>query len=340
MLHAKITTHFVFVQEDLNRISHVSIINKERDNVIHPNLEDGELAKVAWESYMLKNRSIIVDITQGLLRSTLACLMCNHTSTKFDPYMYLSLPLAEDGGELNLATCLSEFGKPEILTGDSRWFCPKCKALRDATKTLKLWNTPPVLIVHLKRFHYDQYGSRRKIQRLVTFPLKSLDLSNNVISSSNRNNLYDVNAVCNHHGHLNGGHYTTFAKKSGTDKWYLFNDSNVREIDSSDVCTDEAYLIFLHTKSLSCNRHRAIINCSVSLSHGPSTVEALEGSGSVEVPIVESWTIAGNRPTPILNCFCRPHNEEDTTIFSLFGSHSHHEEDRQLPNITTGIYLF
>lgn len=32
---------------------------------------------------------------QGLLKSTLDCPLCDASSTKFDPFMYLTLPLPE-----------------------------------------------------------------------------------------------------------------------------------------------------------------------------------------------------------------------------------------------------
>ena len=133
-------------------------------------IDDEELAEKSWENYLLRNRSIIVDMTQGLLRSTLVCLTCGHRSSKFDPYMYLSLPVVSrgfmgSGGKSTLQDCIREFCKPERLVGDSQWHCPKCKAFRDAEKTLALWTVPPILIVHLKRFEYDRRGRRCKITR-------------------------------------------------------------------------------------------------------------------------------------------------------------------------------
>lgn len=38
------------------------------------------------------------------------------------------------------------------------------------TKKLELYRTPPLLIIQLKRFQYNQF-SRRKLNNLVTFPV-------------------------------------------------------------------------------------------------------------------------------------------------------------------------
>lgn len=51
------------------------------------------MAKEAWENYLKRNNSIIVDIFHGLLKSTLVCPECSKVSITFDPFCYLSLPL-------------------------------------------------------------------------------------------------------------------------------------------------------------------------------------------------------------------------------------------------------
>lgn len=95
---------------------------------------------------------------------------------------------------------------------------------------LSLWTLPDILIVHLKRF--CQVGERRnKLSTLVKFPLCGLNMAPHVAqrsagappapgpwpswkqpaclpTSCPLDFLYDLYAVCNHHGSLQGGHYT------------------------------------------------------------------------------------------------------------------------------------
>ena len=52
-----------------------------------------EIAKEAWQNYLKRNDSIIVDTFHGLLKSTLVCPVCAKVSVTFDPFCYLSLPL-------------------------------------------------------------------------------------------------------------------------------------------------------------------------------------------------------------------------------------------------------
>lgn len=51
------------------------------------------VAQEAWQSYRARNDSVVVDHFQGLYKSTLVCPQCSYRSVKFDPFMYLSLPL-------------------------------------------------------------------------------------------------------------------------------------------------------------------------------------------------------------------------------------------------------
>lgn len=50
----------------------------------------------AWENHLIRNQSIIVDLFHGQLKSQVRCQECGHTSVRFDPFNYLSLPLPMD----------------------------------------------------------------------------------------------------------------------------------------------------------------------------------------------------------------------------------------------------
>jgi hypothetical protein len=85
-------------------------------------------------------------------------------------------------------------------------------------------NAPRILVVHLKRFSYRNKYFREKLQTLVTYPLKGLDLTNHIIGPRTPAPIYDLYAVSNHYGSLGGGHYTAYALNKSTDKWYKFDD--------------------------------------------------------------------------------------------------------------------
>ena len=111
--------------------------------------------------------------------------------------------------------------------------CTHCRRKENGTvKNLKIWTTPPVLILHLKRFCQTKM-SNSKLTYPVQFPLVGLNVKRFLsttrnISDDEENDseiddeqeefieneddrqygLYDLFAVCNHRGTMSNGHYT------------------------------------------------------------------------------------------------------------------------------------
>jgi ubiquitin carboxyl-terminal hydrolase 4/11/15 len=113
---------------------------------------------------------------------------------------------------VTLSDCLDEFTREEELGEDDLWYCPRCKQHQRATKKFDLWRMPEILVVHLKRFSHTRTW-RDKIDALIDFPLKTLDLTQRVLSTSGETDLpedekpiYDLFAVDNHFGGMGGGH--------------------------------------------------------------------------------------------------------------------------------------
>ena len=122
-----------------------------------------------------------------------------------------------------LDDCLDEFGKPEILSENDAWYCPRCKEHRRASKTFELWRAPDILVIHLKRFSSNR-SFRDKLDVLVDFPTEGLDLAPRLAEhNEGKSAVYDLFAVDNHYGGLGGGHYTAFARNFYDGNWYDFN---------------------------------------------------------------------------------------------------------------------
>uniref|UniRef100_A0A4W6FJH8 Ubiquitin carboxyl-terminal hydrolase 15 n=1 Tax=Lates calcarifer TaxID=8187 RepID=A0A4W6FJH8_LATCA len=107
-----------------------------------------------------------------------------------------------------LKDCIELFTTKEKLGAEDPWYCPNCKQHQQATKKLDLWSLPPVLVVHLKRFSYSRY-MRDKLDSLVDFPLRDLDMSEFLINPNAGPCRYDLIAVSNHYGGMGGGHCKT-----------------------------------------------------------------------------------------------------------------------------------
>lgn len=124
---------------------------------------------------------------------------------------------------VTLGDCLDEFGKPEILSENDAWYCPRCKEHRRASKTFELWKAPDILVIHLKRFS-AQGRFRDKLDVFVDFPTEGLDLSTRLaVPEDGKSPIYDLFAVDNHYGGLGGGHYTAYAQNFIDKTWYEYN---------------------------------------------------------------------------------------------------------------------
>uniref|UniRef100_A0A8I5KRW4 ubiquitinyl hydrolase 1 n=1 Tax=Homo sapiens TaxID=9606 RepID=A0A8I5KRW4_HUMAN len=120
---------------------------------------------------------------------------------------------AARAGHFTLDQCLNLFTRPEVLAPEEAWYCPQCKQHREASKQLLLWRLPNVLIVQLKRFSFRSFIWRDKINDLVEFPVRNLDLSKFCIGQKEEQlPSYDLYAVINHYGGMIGGHYTACAR--------------------------------------------------------------------------------------------------------------------------------
>jgi ubiquitin C-terminal hydrolase len=84
------------IHEDVNRVTKKPYIEMSEE----PNRPDAVVAQEFWDAFLARNRSIIVDLMYGQLKSTVTCLTCGRIATNFDPYLSVQLPIpdAEDDG--------------------------------------------------------------------------------------------------------------------------------------------------------------------------------------------------------------------------------------------------
>jgi len=218
-----------------------------------------------WRAWKARNDSLIVDYFQGQFRNRLECLICHQTSTTYNVFSALQLPIPHGrNGRVPIERCLDAFFNEEILEKDDAWDCPKCKTKRRASKRLSLARLPPVLIIHLKRFEANGRFSD-KIDTFVEYPMKSLDLTNYMPAplppGADKSELngglpmslddprtqlppyrYDLYGVTNHFGNLTSGHYTAFIASRGG--WMYCDDSSIKTVDPKDVVNQRAYVLF------------------------------------------------------------------------------------------------
>uniref|UniRef100_A0A8B9T127 Ubiquitin carboxyl-terminal hydrolase n=1 Tax=Anas platyrhynchos TaxID=8839 RepID=A0A8B9T127_ANAPL len=147
-----------------------------------------------------------------------------------------------------LRDCIELFTTMETLGEHDPWYCPNCKKHQQATKKFDLWSLPKILVVHLKRFSYSRYW-RDKLDTVVEFPIRGLNMSEFVCDPRRGSYIYDLIAVSNHYGAMGVGHYTAYAKNKVNDKWYYFDDSSVSAASEDQIVTKAAYVLFYQRRT-------------------------------------------------------------------------------------------
>eukprot|EP00667_Euglena_gracilis_P003514 EG_transcript_3523 len=230
------------IHEDVNRIE------KKRQVVVPDsnNRPDHEVAEESWKAHLLRENSIIVDVFHGQIKSAVTCGTCSFASVRFDAALGFSLPLPDGDGDVQLDSCMDLFTAEERLEDDNMWFCEKCKKKTSSAKQINLFRLPKCLIVHLKRFKYNVYGTvTKKLDNLVEFPVEGWDLRKWLPQQRQEDptvqTLYDLYAVVHHFGTASVGHYTSSCKLGKT--WMNFDDSNVM-VGSPSGSSRSAYVLF------------------------------------------------------------------------------------------------
>uniref|UniRef100_A0A8C2J979 Ubiquitin carboxyl-terminal hydrolase 4 n=1 Tax=Cyprinus carpio TaxID=7962 RepID=A0A8C2J979_CYPCA len=163
-----------------------------------------------------------------------------------------------------LRECIELFTTMETLGEHDPWYCPTCKKHQQATKKFDLWSLPRILVVHLKRFSYNRCW-RDKLDTVVDFPIRDLNMSEFVCDPKADPYVYDLIAVSNHYGGMGGGHYTAYGKNKMDGKWYYFDDSSVSSSTEDQIVVRLAVVLDADTPSKSTH--------SASLGGAPETLD-------------------------------------------------------------------
>nr|XP_042701606.1 inactive ubiquitin carboxyl-terminal hydrolase 50 [Chrysemys picta bellii] len=193
--------------------------------------------------------SIITQLFEGQLSYDITCLACQTTTDKNEVFTVLSLPIPSESA-CSLQDCLECFFQQDTLTWNNQIHCSFCGTKQDAAVKANIGKAPKMVIFHLKRFDY-QGSYKRKLGTNIYYPLSNLDLSPYIYPLFRKNPKYNLCAVVNHFGYLDGGHYTAFCKHTLSQNWYSFDDAQVSEIPQASVQSAAAYLLFYSCKAFS-----------------------------------------------------------------------------------------
>lgn len=190
------------------------------------------------ELYKLKYNPFIYQI-QSILVHDVECTECKNVSSNYENTSVLQLYVHD-----TLTDSFDNLIKPEIIPN---YKCTICNEDRTINKSCKLWRTPSVLFIQLKRFEVLPNGRIRKNNTVIDIPL-TIDLSpycDQTMNSINKiNRVYKLKGFSNHMGSLNGGHYTADCVCIvDNETWYHFDDSNVMRNMNKMINTADAYIL-------------------------------------------------------------------------------------------------
>lgn len=153
---------------------------------------------------------------------------------------------------VSFGDCMSGFTASEKLEGDGQVYCSKCKTHQNAEKSLQLWSTPNILVIHLKRLLPG-----RKLFTMVDAPLVGFDPTPYLAKErfddpdfKAGQDVYDLYAVVNHYGSSGGGHYVALAKDQKSNQWFEFDDSFVHPVPEDEVVSRSAYMLFYQKRGV------------------------------------------------------------------------------------------
>ena len=216
----------------------------------NPTTNEDRIAVICYEmmkNEYAKNYSEFVKLFFGTMVSQIISINGQEElSIKSEPYCTLSLPIPDSATtSCTLLDCFNLFSNGEILAGENAYYNEKTQRKEDVVKKMSFWSIPNILVIDINRFK----SRNIKNQTLVTFPLDNLDLSSYIIGYDKETYVYDLYGICNHSGGVSGGHYTSFVKNANG-KWYLFNDTNVIEVDTVHLISSKAYCLFYRKKTI------------------------------------------------------------------------------------------
>ena len=200
--------------------------------------EVGPRQKVAVtrSSGAITTESPITKIFGGKLRSELRVPGLKPSVT-LEPYQPLQLDIQSPHVN-NIIDALKGLTRSETLHGN---FSSPRGPGATATKQVFIETLPQVLILHLKRFHYDNAGGTQKIWKKVGFPL-DLEIPKEAFPIHKRGprfvqeRRYRLIGVVYHHGkNASGGHYTVDVRRQEGYEWIRLDDTVIRRIRSTEV---------------------------------------------------------------------------------------------------------
>uniref|UniRef100_A0A8C9UXP2 Ubiquitin carboxyl-terminal hydrolase 34 n=1 Tax=Scleropages formosus TaxID=113540 RepID=A0A8C9UXP2_SCLFO len=214
------------------------------------------ITKIEEMSQDLKNT--VKTLFGGVITNNVVSLDCEHVSQTAEEFYTVRCQVAD---MKNIYESLDEVTIKDTLEGDNMYTCSQCgkKVRAEKSGTLPL---PRILSFNTMRYTFNMVTMmKEKVNTHFSFPLR-LDMTpyteDFLMGKSDRKEgfreetesrvtesyEYDLIGVTVHTGTADGGHYYSFIRDIvnphayKTNKWYLFNDAEVKPFDSAQLASE------------------------------------------------------------------------------------------------------
>lgn len=215
------------------------------------------------EETTIELKDLVKRLFSGSLSNNVVSLDCPHISQTTEEFYTLRCQVAD---MRNLYESLDEITVKDTLEGDNMYNCSHCGRKVRAEKRACIKNLPKILCFNTMRYTFNMVTmTKEKVNTHFSFPLQ-LDmapyLEKNLIKAKDKvpdgtaepmtdeakqnetSTEYELIGVTVHTGTADGGHYYSFIREreasgqQAKDKWYLFNDAEVKPFDKTQLATE------------------------------------------------------------------------------------------------------
>lgn len=209
---------------------------------------------------------LVKSLFGGILTNNVVSLDCPHVSRTLEEFYTVRCQVTD---MKNLYESLDEVTVKDMLEGDNMYTCSKCQKKVRAEKRACFKRLPRILCFNTMRYTFNMVTMmKEKVNTHFSFPL-CLDMTQYMektlmgpdklkVDDDEDERLqmlemeddeeegydYELTGVTVHTGTADGGHYYSFIRDrmhttdNGQDKWYLFNDAEVKPFDPSQIATE------------------------------------------------------------------------------------------------------
>ncbi|XP_012941309.1 ubiquitin carboxyl-terminal hydrolase 34 [Aplysia californica] len=195
-------------------------------------------------------KMVIKEMFGGETTNNVVSLDCNHVSRTFEEFYTVRCGVAH---MKDLYESLDEVTVKDMLEGDNMYTCSHCHKKVRAEKRTCFRKLPRILCFNTLRYSFNMLTMmKEKVNTHFSFP-DALDMSrymeHNLIgkdkikdaegeaaaSPEEQSYEYRLIGVTVHVGSAEGGHYYNLIKDTQSNKWYHFNDADVKPFDPSNI---------------------------------------------------------------------------------------------------------